>query len=709
MYSTAQRKLIMTRILSIIGVSLWIAMMSPVLQAANLKTLDVAALPGDRIELKLSFDAPVPAPRGYTTEQPARIALDLPGVTSQLATKSRDLGAGNARSVVVVQAQDRTRVIINLTTLSPYSSRVDGNNLFVVIGQGAAAAQASQPSTAKGAARVAVPPPTPASARPYVPAGVRAIRNVDFQRGELGEGNVVIDLSNASIAADIQEQGGKIRVDFAKTQLPDPLRVRLDVKDFATPVQFVSATASGDKASISIEPSGAFDYSAFQTENKLTISVRPLTNEDVDRRAADKPVYTGEKLSLNFQDIDVRSVLQLIADFTNLNLVASDTVQGGITLRLQNVPWDQALDLVLKTKGLDKRKVGSVLLVAPADEIAARERQELESLKQIAELAPLRRELLQVNYAKAADIAKLFQSVTSAESKADERGSITVDERTNNIIAYQTQDRLDELRRIVSQLDIPVRQVMIEARIVEANVDYDKQIGVRWGGRTDRSRKWSVGGLDDKGDEAGNTGNDLTANIPFVDLGAPDATAGVGIGFLTNNALLDLELSAMEKTGNGEIVSQPKVVTSDKETAKILKGTEIPYQESSSSGATTVSFKEASLSLEVTPQITPDNRIIMEVKVTKDEPDYLNAVLGVPPIKKNEVNAKVLISDGETIVIGGVFSNTQSKVVEKVPFLGDVPYLGRLFRRDVVAEAKSELLVFLTPRIMNNQAIAVSR
>ncbi|WP_164708098.1 type IV pilus secretin PilQ [Pseudomonas viridiflava] len=699
----------MTRILSIIGVSLWIAMMSPVLQAANLKTLDVAALPGDRIELKLSFDAPVPAPRGYTTEQPARIALDLPGVTSQLATKSRDLGAGNARSVVVVQAQDRTRVIINLTTLSPYSSRVDGNNLFVVIGQGAAAAQASQPTTAKGAARVAVPPPTPASARPYVPAGVRAIRNVDFQRGELGEGNVVIDLSNASIAADIQEQGGKIRVDFAKTQLPDPLRVRLDVKDFATPVQFVSATASGDKASISIEPSGAFDYSAFQTENKLTISVRPLTYEDVDRRAADKPVYTGEKLSLNFQDIDVRSVLQLIADFTNLNLVASDTVQGGITLRLQNVPWDQALDLVLKTKGLDKRKVGSVLLVAPADEIAARERQELESLKQIAELAPLRRELLQVNYAKAADIAKLFQSVTSAESKADERGSITVDERTNNIIAYQTQDRLDELRRIVSQLDIPVRQVMIEARIVEANVDYDKQIGVRWGGRTDRSRKWSVGGLDDNGDEAGNTGNDLTANIPFVDLGAPNASAGVGIGFLTNNALLDLELSAMEKTGNGEIVSQPKVVTSDKETAKILKGTEIPYQESSSSGATTVSFKEASLSLEVTPQITPDNRIIMEVKVTKDEPDYLNAVLGVPPIKKNEVNAKVLISDGETIVIGGVFSNTQSKVVEKVPFLGDVPYLGRLFRRDVVAEAKSELLVFLTPRIMNNQAIAVSR
>ncbi|WP_219063564.1 type IV pilus secretin PilQ [Pseudomonas sp. UMAB-08] len=695
----------MTRIFSVVGISLWIAMVSPMLQAANLKALDVAALPGDRVELKLTFDGPIPAPRGYTTEQPARIALDLPGVTSQLATKSRDLGVGNARSVVVVEAKDRTRVIINMTVLAPYSSRVEGNNLFVVVGQGAASAQGTKPGAAPTVARVSVPAATPV--RPYVAVG-KAIKNIDFQRGELGEGNVIIELSDPGIAPDIQEQGGKIRVNFAKTQLPDPLRVRLDVKDFATPVQFVNASVAGDKASISIEPIGAFDYSAYQTDNKLTISVRPLTSEDLDRRNADKPIYTGEKLSLNFQDIDVRSVLQLIADFTNLNLVASDTVQGGITLRLQNVPWDQALDLVLKTKGLDKRKIGNVLLVAPADEIAARERQELESMKQIAELAPLRRELLQVNYAKAADIAKLFQSVTSAETKADERGSITVDDRTNNIIAYQTQDRLDELRRIVSQLDIPVRQVMIEARIVEANVDYDKALGVRWGGSSNRSggSNATVGG---KGTVTGANGVVTNSNSPFVDLGAANATSGIGIAFVTDNVLLDLELSAMEKTGNGEIVSQPKVVTSDKETAKILKGTEVPYQEASSSGATSVSFKEASLSLEVTPQITPDNRIIMEVKVTKDEPDYINTVLGVPPIKKNEVNAKVLVADGETIVIGGVFSNTQSKIVDKVPFLGDVPYVGRLFRRDVVSEKKSELLVFLTPRIMNNQAIAVSR
>ncbi|VVP70630.1 type IV pilus secretin PilQ [Pseudomonas sp. B21128] len=691
----------MNRIFSTLGFSLWIALLSPMVQAANLKALDVAALPGDRVELKLSFDGPPPQPKGYTTESPARIALDLPGVASQLASKNLDLGSGNARTATVVEAKDRTRLIVSLTQLAPYDTRVEGNYLFVVVGQGA---PAKAPRPAVAAPRAAT---TAAPAKAFVPKS-RAIRGVDFQRGTAGEGNVVIDLSDPTIAPDIQEHDGKIILSFARTQLPEKLRVRLDVKDFATPVQFVNAGVTGDRTVITVEPSGTFDYSTFQTDNKLTVSIRPMTVDDLQKRNADRQAYVGEKLSLNFQDIDVRSVLQLIADFTNLNLVASDTVQGGITLRLQNVPWDQALDLVLKTKGLDKRKIGNVLLVAPADEIAARERQELESQKQIAELAPLRRELLQVNYAKAADIAKLFQSVTSAEAKIDERGSITVDERTNNIIAYQTQDRLDELRRIVAQLDIPVRQVMIEARIVEANVDYDKSLGVRWGGSIQNKGNWNASGVNGSSTTIGTPGSTST-NSPFVDMGTVGNTSGIGIAFITDNVLLDLELTAMEKTGNGEIVSQPKVVTSDKETAKILKGTEIPYQEASSSGATSVSFKEASLSLEVTPQITPDNRIIMEVKVTKDEPDYLNKVQDVPPIKKNEVNAKVLVNDGETIVIGGVFSNTQSKVVDKVPFLGDVPYLGRLFRRDVVSEKKSELLVFLTPRIMNNQAIAVSR
>ncbi|KRW61607.1 type IV pilus secretin PilQ [Pseudomonas sp. TTU2014-080ASC] len=665
--------------------------LSPEVLAANLQGLDVAALPGDRVELKLSFDEPVLAPRGYTIDQPARIALDLPGVSNKLGTKNKDLGVGNARSVTIVEAGDRTRLIVNLTNLSSYNTRAEGNNVYVVVGEGAGAATAQTSAT---------PAAAPAPAKVFAPQG-RVINNIDFQRGEQGEGNVVISLSDASLNPDIQEQGGKIRLKFAKTQLPESLRVRLDVKDFATPVQFVSASESRGETEIVIEPTGTFDYLAYQADNKLTLSIKKLTERELEQRKAESFAYTGEKLSLNFQDIDVRSVLQLIADFTDLNLVASDTVSGNITLRLQNVPWDQALDLVLKTKGLDKRKVGNVLLVAPADEIAARERQELEAQKQIAELAPLRRELIQVNYAKAADIAKLFQSVASGEGLSDDRGSITVDERTNSIIAYQTQERLDELRRIVSQLDVAVRQVMIEARIVEANVDYDKALGVRWGGNFTGDDKWSFSG---GGVIPG------TARAPFVDMGVA-GSSGIGIGFITDNAILDLQLSAMEKTGSGEVVSQPKVVTSDKETAKILKGTEVPYQEASSSGATTTSFKEAALSLEVTPQITPDNRILMEVKVNKDAPDFSVAAStgGVPAIQKNEVNAKVLVADGETIVIGGVYSNTQSKSVDKVPFLGDVPYVGSLFRRDIVQDKKSELLIFLTPRIMNNQAIAVSR
>ncbi len=704
----------MNSTLSRLGLSLLAAIISPALLAANLNSLDVASLPGDRVELKLAFDEPVAVPRGYTLDQPARIALDLPGVSSKLASKSRELGVGNARSVTVVEAQGRTRLIVNLTSLVPYSTRVEGNDLFVILGE----SNGASPVAAVAAPAAPVQRPAPVASMP----ASKSITNVDFRRGEDGAGNVVITLSDASISPSIEEQGGKIRVSFAKTQLPESLRVRLDVQDFATPVKFVDSSSKADGASIAIEPTGRYDYLAYQTDDKLTISIKPLSEADAEKRKAEHFTYSGEKLSLNFQDIDVRSVLQLIADFTDLNLVASDTVQGNITLRLQNVPWDQALELVLKTKGLDKRQVGNVLLVAPADEIAARERQELESQRQIAELAPLRREVVQVNYAKAADIARLFQSVTDKGGESNDRGSIAVDDRTNNIIAYQTQERLDELRRIVAQLDIPVRQVMIEARIVEANVNYDKALGVRWGGNY-VGDQWSVYGkdgarsVDDDGlvklpgtDTVGNIKlQDGLAPVPFVDMGALNSTSGLGIGFISNNVLLDLQLSAMEKSGNGEVVSQPKVMTADKETAKILKGTEVPYQEASSSGATSTSFKEAALSLEVTPQITPDNRIIMEVKVTKDAPDFRNSLNGVPPIDKNEVNAKVLVNDGETVVIGGVFSNSQSKTVDKVPFLGDVPYLGRLFRRDVVTDAKSELLVFLTPRILNHQAIAVNR
>lgn len=392
--------------------------------------------------------------------------------------------------------------------------------------------------------------------------------------------------------------------------------------------------------------------------------------------------YVGEPLSLNFQDVEVRSVLQVLAEFTELNLVASDAVQGNVTLRLQNVPWDHALDLVLRSKGLGRHLDGNVLMVAPLEELAG--------------LATLQRELLQVTHAKAADIAELYQGLFKSDSAGAEHGSLVIDERTNTILARQTSARLDALRQLVAQLDVPVRQVLIEARIVEANVDYEKSFGIRWGGKV------SVGGglgLYGPGE----------AGRPFVDLGVERASSGIGLGLVRDSQLLDLELSAMEKSGNGEIISQPKVVTADRETARILKGTEVPYQESGANGTTSITFREASLSLEVTPQIMADNRVVMVVKVTKDEPDYLNAQAQVPPIRKNEVNAKVQVGDGETIVIGGVYSTVQSKVVDKVPFWGDVPYVGRLFKRDVVQEKKSELLVFLTPRIMGDQAIAVSR
>lgn len=704
-------------------------LIAPLAEAADLQSLEVVSLPGDRLELQLTFDSPAPVPRGYSIEQPARIALDLPGVRNRLGSRQRELGVGNARRLVLVETPERTRLILDLLQTVPYDTRREGNRLIVTLGArivpgtqaGHAAPAASVPASAAVPSPVApVPaatPPQPAvtlpARTPVVPVQLpdsappaRALRSLDFRRGEQGAGSVLIGLSDPALSPRIEERNGRIILDFPDAALPEGLRQRLDVRDFATPVQFVEARAVDGRARIIIEPDGRHDYLAYQS---------------------------GERLSLNFQDIEVRAVLQLLAEFTGLNLVASDSVQGTITLRLDDLPWDQALDLVLRSKGLDKRMAGNVLLVAPASEIAERERQELESRQQLAGLAPLRREVVQLNYASASEIARLFEAFSSGGEQQELRGSVIFDDRTNSLIVNLTEERLAELRRIVAQLDVPVRQVMIEARIVEASVGYDKSLGVRWGGNlwTANDSKWRAWGKDGNLDVVedpnaqGRPGDDdyipsrrtarfdgipqIPVNTPFIDLGAPGSTAGIGLGFITDNTILDLQLSAMEKTGNGEVVSQPKVVTSDKETAKILKGSEVPYQEASSSGATSTSFKEAALSLEVTPQITPDNRIVMEVLVTKDEPDFSKALNGVPPIKKNAVNAKVLVTDGETIVIGGVFSNTQSKSVEKVPLLGDIPFLGRLFRRDIVSDQKSELLVFLTPRIMDTQAFSVSR
>lgn len=400
--------------------------------------------------------------------------------------------------------------------------------------------------------------------------------------------------------------------------------------------------------------------------------------------------YKGEPMSLNFQDVEVRAVLQVLADYAGVNLVASDSVQGSVTLRLQDVPWDQALDLVLRSKGLARRQDGNVLLVAPAGEFAGQSSDSRVGQSLDAQVQPLRRELLPIYHAKAAELADLLMASLADDGILAGRGSLSVDERTNTLVAHQPADRLAEIRQLVQQLDVPVRQVAIEARIVEASVDYEKSLGVRWGGPL-------------YGENI-RPGKEL-----FVDLGVERAGSSIGLGLLRGGVLLDFELNAMEKSGNGEIISQPKVVTADKETARIIKGTEVPYQETTHSGATSVTFREASLSLEVTPQITPDNKVIMTVRVTKDEPDYVNALNNVPPIRKNEVNAKVRVADGETIVIGGVYSTSQNNVVDKVPFFGDLPYVGRLFRRDALQEKKSELLVFLTPRIMSDQAIAVSR
>ncbi len=746
-----QRKIAMSVPYIRFSVAMLSMSITPMLLAANLKDLDVISLPGEKVELKLTFDEHVSAPKGYTIDQPARIALDLPNVTSLLNQKRRTIGIGNVRNLAVVQAKNVTRLVVDLNTLVPYATIAEGNNIYITLGEvdnKKLANATPQTAVSSSVSRQPLANNTKSTAIGNI-AG-NAIQNVDFRRGDNGEGNIVIKLSNSTISPDVQEQGSKIVLNFPKTQLPEALRVRLDVKDFDTPVQFVSSIAKANGSTITIEPKGNFDYLVYQADDELTVSVKHVSAEEKQRKMYDQGIFKGDTLSLNFQDIEVRSVLQILADFTKLNLVATDSVTGNITLRLQNVPWDQALDIIMRTRGLAKRQEGNILIIAPAAELAESARQIADAQKTIEATQPLRRELIEINYADASAIVTLFQATMSrttgftgsqSESGAgsytatvaiDDRGSLTVDKRTNTIVAYQTEARLEELRRIVAKLDRPVRQVQIEARIVEANVDFSKNLGVRWAADiSSRNQKWhSYGGADGRLDNNAQGGQQTSGRIgdyiqhttdkdgkdqftipgsaPMVDLGAERATSGFGIGYLGKNVFIDLKLNAMQRSGQGEIISQPKVTTSDKETAKIRKGVEVPYQEASSSGSTTTSFKDAVLSLEVTPQITPDNQIIMAVTVTKDSVAKDQQYLGVPAINKNEVNAKVLVSDGETIVLGGVFQNTQSKVTEKVPYLGDLPLLGRLFRRDQVDNQKQELLVFLTPRIIDSKTF-VSR
>ncbi len=691
--------------------------------AANLTDVQFNSLQGGSFEARFTFDGPAPEVKGYTIEKPARIALDLVATGNKLSQKKFPLAYDNASSAVVLEGRDRTRVVLNLVKLASYQTRAEGNVLVVEVGSGGGQAYLKEKYNS----------PIVSSSKPAAPAA-NNITDLDFRRGDKGEGRLVIQLADAKADINVYVEGSKIKVDLGGVGLPASLQRRFDVVDFATPVQSIEARMGEKGAKLAIEAKGEYDYLAYQTDTEYVVSVKPLTKKEVaDRRR--EFAYVGEKLSLNFQDIEVRSVLQLIADFTELNLVASDTVKGNITLRLQNVPWDQALELVLKTKGLDKRQVGNVLMVAPAAEISERERQEIEAQKQVEELAPLQSEFIRVRYADAAELFKLFSrngdrdgnnnngnnDGPSTGSILSPRGTVIVDERTNSLLITETAERLDEFRRLIALIDVPVRQVQIEARIVRASSDFDRSLGVKWGGayvKQDGDKVYSANG-DLASDQAtqNNYLSALAAGSPtynavpglVTDLGVSGAAGSFALGFISPDVLLNLELSALESKGRGEIVSQPRVVTGDKEPAIIKSGTEIPYPQSSANGETTIAFKEAVLKLDVTPIITPDDRIIMDLTINQDTIGSLVISTGlggqVPTIDTTELKTRVLVSNGETVVLGGVYDQIDIESETKVPLLGDIPFIGHLFKTTTVTREKQETLIFITPRILADSLV----
>jgi type IV pilus assembly protein PilQ len=679
--------------------------------ASTLTDLTANTLPGDGMQVRLTFEGEAPQVKGYSIEQPARIALDLLNTNSNLKIKQHNLGSGNARSVTVVDAKTRTRLIFNLEQLTGYSTAVEGQELVITLGRDnaipATDAAASTASAANG--RDAV------------------IRDLDFRRGGDGEGRVIFQLSKPSIPVDVRQEGGRIVARFVGAGIANELIRRLDVTDFATPVRFIDTKVSDGSTVVTIEPEGNWDYLAYQADNEFSINVKPMTKAEEERQRHDAFKYTGEKLSLNFQDIEVRSVLQLIADFTDLNLVASDTVTGRITLRLQSVPWDQALELILKTKGLDKRQVGNVLLVAPADEIAAREEQELKSQRQMASLAPLRTEYISINYARAEDLQALITEKAGSEGRSliSQRGSVSVDQRTNTLIVQDTVAKLQEIKGLIQRLDVPVQQVLIEARVVVATTDVSDEFGVRWGGlgyngsslangssmavsgrltslrelhyaNVDRDDDGSLGEMEEFDEEQN---NDM-----IVDMGVSAAEATrFAIGFTSlDSGLIELELSALEAEGHGELVATPKVLTADQQPAVIASGQQVPFNVATSSGATAVEFIEAELRLEVTPQVTPEGDVIMQLKINNDSLGTLGNDQATPTVNTNRVETSVLVNDGETVVLGGIFQQQQLNSVTKTPFLGDIPWLGALFRKKVNRDNKQELLIFITPRLVKD-------
>jgi len=676
-----------------------------------LQAVDVQPLAGQQLQLTMHLSGPAPQPLSFTIDNPARISFDLPNTTLALPSRRIDVHAAGLDTIVAAETKDRTRLVLNLDKLVPFDTRVAGNDIVVMLGGASAGSVAVAPRS------------TPA----LTSAGsTRELRAIDFHRSADGAGRVMVKLSDPHIHINLHQVGNQIVVDFSDASVPANLMRRYDATDYGTPISSFDVTRAGNGSRIAITANGDFDQLAYQSDDQYVVEVSHK------HRAAnapeDKPVYTGERLTLNFQDIETRAVLQLLADASGQNIVVSDSVNGNVTLCLQNVPWDQALDIVLRTKGLDKRKQDNVIIVAPQAELAAREKAELAARKDVQELAPLRSEYLQVNYAKAKDMEGLIK--TQSNSLLSPRGSVTVDERTNTLLLQDTSDRLADIRRLVATLDIPIRQVLIEARIVIVNNDFQRQLGAVFGftgyhqnGNTLFNTTGTAAGLDQQattfinGQNAINTAiNNGTNPVPLSTYGVPSAAnrynvnlpvsnpaGSIALGILGSNFIVDLELNAAQAETQANIISSPRVVTANQKEATIEQGIEIPYQQSASSGATTIQFKKAVLSLKVTPQITPDNRIIMDLDVRDDSVGTVIVASGgvnVPSINTREIATQVLVNDGQTVVLGGILETTQREDDTKVPYLGDIPILGHLFKNTNHQDDKDELMIFITPKIV---------
>ncbi len=661
----------------------------------TLKEIDYSMLPGDVVQVRMGFDRPVQSkPASFSVDSPARVSVDFVATSLALKEKNQIVDMGVLNRMRAVQSTDRARLVFTLKRNAPYEILTEADNVYIRFGR------KSTQVTADTVENVLLRSNT--------------LEGIDFRRGEQGAGQISVTLPEPSTVVNMSEKDGKLVVDFINATLPQKLVRRLDVRDFATPVSTIDAFNVGAGARMVIDAGGAYDHMAYQTGTEFTVNVTPLTEEEIAERKKDRLGYSGEKLSLNFQNIEVRAVLQLLADFTGLNVVASDSVGGNITLRLKNVPWDQALDIILKTRGLGMRKTGNVVLIAPNDELAAREKKELEAEKQKVELAPLRTRYHQINYAKAADIAKLLKG--KENSILTDRGSVTVDERTNTLMVLESAGKQDEIAALVEKLDVPIKQVMIESRIVVANDDFGRDIGIRTGFTGARDDQDTVGvvtggaaGADQMIQEANDNINNTGVPFPIAlptqtdryNVNLPTSGGRLALAILRSDFLVDLELSALQTEGRGEVLSNPRVITSNQKPASIEQGVEIPYQEASSSGATSTSFKKAVLSLQVTPQITPDDRVVMDLSVNKDSVGGIYA--GVPSINTRSIVTQVLVNNGDTVVLGGVYEQSVSEGETKVPLLGDIPLLGMLFRTKSKKESKAELLIFVTPKILSDK------